>query len=78
MEEKELPNIALAINQLTSPQALRWLVVVALLGITGGLLIMGREVPAEVLGLFVFVLGSLFDVPQVSIPIGPKPKNGAE
>lgn len=78
MEEKELPNIALAINQVTSPQALRWLVVVALTGVVGGLLLTGRDVPNEVLGLFVFVLGSLFEVPQVSIPIGPKPKNGVE
>lgn len=65
MSEKEVPGIALAINQITSAQALRWLVVLALTGIVGTLLLMGRSVPNELMGMFLFILGSLFDVPDV-------------
>lgn len=63
MSERDLPTVALAINQLTSAQAARWFVVVALTVAIVVLLVLERNVPTEVIGVYGLIVGSLFDTP---------------
>lgn len=64
--EKELPAVALAVNQLTSPQAMRAFLIIALTVTVMILVIMGREIPQELLFTYGGIVLTLFDAPGVA------------
>jgi len=64
--DKDLPAVALAVNQLTSPQAMRAFLIVALTVTVMVLVIMGREIPQELLFTYGGIVLTLFDAPGVA------------
>lgn len=60
----EVPRTALIVNQLTSAQSARWIVVVSLTVAIILLLGAGRDIPTELVGVYGLIVGSLFDTPS--------------
>jgi hypothetical protein len=59
-----LPKIALALAQITSAQAARWIVIVVLTLTIAFMAVTDRQISHELIALYGIVLGSLFDTPS--------------
>ena len=69
--DESLPHAARAVNQLTSVQAVRAFIVYALTLTISCLILLERNIPAEIFGIYGLAVGSMFEIPErLSRPTG--------